>query len=176
MGEVLLLDTSAFIVGYEVVDVKLAHYTVPRVRDELTKDELQRLRLENALFRGLIKVTEPSKMYASELEEIVAEMGEGGALSEADKQLLSLGLQFKSEGQEPVIVSDDYSVQNVADRIGVSFRSLVTQGIKRQFRWEIYCPGCRKRFAGPQDGNVCPICGTELKRKPGEKRRLMRDR
>jgi UPF0271 protein len=89
-----------------------------------------------------------------------------------DALLLSLGLQLKSEGLKPVIVTDDYSIQNVSDRLGIGFRALTTHGIKRQFEWTIYCPGCRRTFPAPQPDGVCPVCGTELKRRPGRKRSL----
>ena len=56
-------------------------------------------------------------------------------LSEADKQVLALALELKGSGLTPLIVTDDYSIQNVANKIGVEFTSLMTFGIKFRFKW-----------------------------------------
>ena len=169
---VLLLDTSAFISGYEMLDASLEHLTVPEVAEELREGSLTRLRLENAQRSGRLKIFFPEPRYLEEVDAITHQLGEREVLSAADKQLLALGLQVKEGGGEPVIVSDDYSVQNTADRMSLGFQSLSTRGIQRRFEWTIYCPGCRRVFEEPQRGGVCPICGTQLKRKPGRKQSL----
>jgi UPF0271 protein len=169
---VLVLDTSAFIMGFDVIEVE--SYTVPHVRDELKRGEYNKLRFDNAVRNGWLKVVSPEPGYVDEVRSAIAEMGEVGVLSESDSQLLALGLQLRAEGLEPVIVSDDYSVQNVSSKLGMSFRSLATSGIKREFEWVVYCPGCRKTYTEPQPGGICPICGTELKRKPRKKRPIMK--
>lgn len=168
MVRVLLLDASAFILGYDASEGDLEHYTVPSVRDEV-RDDLQRIRLENAIKDGRIRLISPSSESTAQVKSVISELGESNALSETDKELLALGLQLKEEGHQPTVVSDDYSVQNVATRLGLSFKGLGTPGIKRVFEWIIYCPGCRKQFQEYQPDGVCPICGTALKRRPGKK-------
>ena len=170
MRRAVLLDTSAFILGYETSEVDADHYTVPAVREELQRENLSRLRFDTALRTGRLQVLRPGHRYAAEVEAAAAELGETGVLSHADRELLALGLQLRAEGKRPVIVSEDYSVQNMADRLGLGYRGLATPGIKRRFEWVIYCPGCRRTFKEPQPGGVCPVCGTALKRKPGRKR------
>ena len=160
----VILDTSAFIQGYNL-STDEEYYTVPEVLDEIRED-LGRLRYEGARASGRLHEVTPEKKWSDELETKSRSAGEAHKLSPTDKQLLSLGLQLKSEGKEPTIVSDDYSVQNMAVRLGFRFVSQVTKGIKKVLNWDIYCPGCRKRFDTSQEDNVCPICGTELKRKP----------
>ncbi|MFQ6052951.1 MAG: NOB1 family endonuclease [Candidatus Bathyarchaeia archaeon] len=169
MERAILLDTSAFVMGYEVSDVDADHYTVPSVRDELPDGRLTRLRFDAALRRGTLKVLTPDPRYAAKVEEIASELGEAGALSRADKELLALGLQLEAEGKTSIIVSDDYSIQNVADRLGLGYTGLATPGIRRRFEWTIYCPGCRRTFTENQPGQVCPVCGTLLKRRPSRK-------
>lgn len=168
-----MLDTSAFIMGYEATDVKAEHYTVPSVREELREGELSKLRFDTAVRNGRLKVVIPDAKYLTEVGVVTAEMGEAGVLSETDKQLLALGIHLKSESLKPIVVSDDYSVQNVANRLGLGFRSLATPGIRRQFEWIVYCPGCHRTFRTPQQGRVCPVCGTGLKRRPGRKEEIL---
>lgn len=161
----VLLDASALIQGYQAVDPELDHYTVPEVLGEV-RDDFQRARIESAMQTGSLKVVTPNGSYADRVEEAVEEMGEVGALSEADIQLLSLGLQMKVEGRQPIIVSDDYSVQNMADRLGIPYRGLATPGIRKRLKWVVYCPGCGRRFRDARPGEPCPVCDTRLKRKP----------
>ena len=172
MGKAIVLDTSALIMGYEAAEVEAKHYTVPSVRGEIQRDDIRKLRLDSAIDSGRITVKSPDIRYRAEVKRIIREMGEADALSKADAELLALGAQLKGEGWETTVVSDDYSVQNVASELGLGFKGLATQGIKRQFKWVIYCPGCRKIFEEPQDEGVCPICGTMLKRRPSRKRPL----
>ncbi len=172
MGKAIVLDTSALIMGYETAEVEAEHYTVPSVRMEIQRDDIRKLRLDSAIDAGRITVKSPDPKYRAEAERIIGELGETDALSEADAELLALGAQLKGEGWETTVVSDDYSVQNVASELGLGFKGLATQGIKRQFKWETYCPGCRRTFEEPQEDGVCPICGTELKRRPSRKRPL----
>jgi UPF0271 protein len=141
------------------------YYTVPEVLDEI-REELGRMRYEGAKASGKLREIQPEERWMKELETKALASGEAHKLSITDKQLLALALQLKTVDDVPTIVSDDYSVQNMASRLGLRFVAQVTRGIKKVYEWSIYCPGCRKRFDSPQEDNVCPICGTELKRKP----------
>jgi UPF0271 protein len=171
-AKVLVLDTSAFIAGYGSPGSGEALYTVPAVKGEVREGGLQRFRLENAEKMGILTVLEPEEKYRSEVQRVLVEMGETGVLSEADTQILSLGLQLKNEGKTTVIVSDDYAVQNVADKLGLGIKSLVTRGIKKRYRWITYCPGCRRNFQDPPADRVCTVCGTSLKRRPSTERKI----
>lgn len=171
--EVLLLDASAFILGYDTTDTNADLYTVPLVRDELREGGLARLRLDSAARNGQLKIVQPEPSHMIDVGKTIMEMGEANALSETDSQLLALGVQLISKGLGPVVVSDDYSVQNVANSLGLEFRSLATPGIKRQLTWIIYCPGCRRNFQAEHPEGICPVCGTKLRRKPGKKKQIV---
>jgi len=167
----LVLDSSAFIQGLDPQDE--AAYTVPLVVEEL-RDRFTAARLRSMEVTGRLKVVEPEQRLLDVVEGKALRMGESHALSATDKQVLALGLQLRDDGLEPVIVSDDYSVQNMADALGLRHRGLATPGIKRRFTWTLYCPGCRREYSEPQPDDVCPVCGTGLKRKPVRKRRVTR--
>ncbi len=160
----VILDTSAFIQGYNL-STDEEYYTVPEVLDEI-RGELGRLRYEGARSSGKLRETSPGEPWVREVEERARASGETHKLSATDKKLLALGLQLKAQGKEPTVVSDDYSVQNMASRLGFRFVSQATRGIKKVLTWTIYCPGCRRTFDSPQEDDVCPVCGTGLKRKP----------
>jgi UPF0271 protein len=159
-----VLDASAFIQGYNLSSDE-DYYTVPEVLGEI-REELGIMRYEGAKASGKLKETRPDAIWVKEIEAIAKATGESHKLSQTDKHLLALGLQLKARGEAPTIISDDYSVQNMASRFGLHFAAQATRGIKRVLDWSIYCPGCRRGFDSPQEDNICPICGTELKRKP----------
>ena len=87
-------------------------------------------------------------------------------LSEADIQVLALALELKDKDCNPHIVTDDYSIQNVANKLGIQFAPLITFGIRYRFSWTLYCPACFRKYAADHRSKRCEVCGTELKRKP----------
>jgi UPF0271 protein len=170
--EVFVLDTSAFIAGYGSPRSGESLYTVPAVKGEIRAGGLQRFRLENAERTGLLIVLKPEEKYRKEVQRVLSELGETRVLSEADLQVLSLGIQLQGEGNRTIIVSDDYAVQNIADRMMLGIKSVRTRGIKRRYKWITYCPGCRRTFEDPPIDNVCSVCGTFLKRRPSTERKI----
>lgn len=164
-NKILVLDTSAFIVGYEPTRNRGVHYTVVEVLEEL-RDSMAKLRLQAALDSGNLKVKRAGKRFREEVVRVAEEMGDLASLSPADISILALALQLKGLKGDLALVSDDYSVQNVADRLGIKHVSLATMGISHRIVWLTYCPGCRRTYDKPLPEGTCPICGTQLKRKP----------
>ena len=162
---IIVLDTSAFIEGYEPVVGRGEHYTTPEVLREL-RDPMMRLRLQAALDSGKLMVKRPERGFTEEVARVMEEMGELYTLSEADISILALALQLRELHREVTLISEDYSVQNIADRLGIKYVSLSTLGISHRIVWVTYCPGCRRTYEKPTPGGVCPICGTRLKRRP----------
>jgi UPF0271 protein len=67
---------------------------------------------------------------------------------------------LKGAGRNPVILTDDYGLQNIARVLGVEYSSVATRGITSVFEWLVHCPGCGRRVRG--DAKVCPDCGSRL--------------
>lgn len=166
----LILDTSAFIQGFDTNNKEIQLYTTPLVIDEI-RDEIAKIRATNWSHTGKLTVMMPDEATLKQVSARAAKMGEAKALSETDHTVLALTLQLSNQGNQATLVSDDYSVQNLADELGLDYTGMNTRGIQRRFQWIHYCPGCRRQFTGPQPDNTCPICGTELRRKPGKKSR-----
>jgi UPF0271 protein len=117
-------------------------------------------------------IRKPKDSFIQEILEASRKVGDMRYLSEADLQVLALALELKAEGLTPLVVTDDYSIQNVANKVGVEFTSLLTFGIKFRFKWVLYCPACYRKYPPDYKFKVCEVCGTELKRKPKKKTRL----
>jgi UPF0271 protein len=170
--KVLVLDTSAFIAGFDPLTVPEKQYTVPEVKNELIEGSMTWMRFNAAVESGKLTVKNPESSALGEVQEAAMKVGDMRYLSEADLQVLALALELKGSGYTPVIVTDDYSIQNVANKIGVEFASLMTFGIKFRFKWILYCPACYRKYPPDHKSKVCEVCGTELKRKPKKKTRI----
>ncbi len=166
----LVLDTSAFIAGFNSSAVDCDLYSVPEVEGELTRDDLLKVRFQAAVESGKLRILSPDARYLGAVREASKEMGDTRYLSEADMHVIALAAQLKDEERSPTIVTDDYSIQNMATKIGVNFTSLATFGIRYQLQWLLYCPGCRRKYPSDYKHRDCEICGTRLKRKPQTKK------
>ena len=133
---------------------------------------MSRLRFEAASERGRLKILRPEPQFLEEAERASREVGDVVFLSDADLEILALALQLKDLGYAPSIVTDDYSIQNVAEKVNVNFIPLITFGIRFQLEWLRYCPACHKKYPPDYRFKVCEVCGTRLKRKPQKKTRI----
>lgn len=163
---IVVLDTSAFFAGFEPFSLSEEQVTVPKVEEEVLRNSMVKMRFETAIESGKVKVREPSQESQDLAKASASKVGDSFKLSEADLQLLALALELKSSGYTPQIVTDDYSIQNVATQLGIGFLSLATFGIKRLLEWIRYCPACHRQYPANSKTKECLICGTELKRKP----------
>jgi UPF0271 protein len=145
---------------------------VPGVKKELIAGSMPWMRFNAAIENRKLTVRSPKSSVFQDVQEASRKVGDMRYLSEADMQVLALALELKGRGLSPVIVTDDYSIQNVANKIDVEFTSLMTFGIKFRFKWILYCPACYRKYPPDYKFKVCEVCGTELKRKPKKKTRL----
>jgi endoribonuclease Nob1 len=162
---VLILDTTAFIMGYEATNISDVQFSVPMVAKELTEDSTPWLRFKIAQEKHALQVRSPEKKHLEEAKKIAGKMGEVRHLSDADMEILSLSLELKNEKMEPIIVSDDYAIQNIAEKIGIGYISLSTIGIRYQMEWRLYCPACHKRYPSSSTLTICRVCGSPLKKR-----------
>jgi UPF0271 protein len=162
----VVLDTSAFIAGFDPSAISDAAYTVPSVERELTSNSIIYTRFKTAAGSGKLRVKTPNNVYFSQVEASSTVVGDIRLLSEVDIEVLALALELKALDENPLIVTDDYSIQNVANNLGLGFVPLMTFGIRYRLDWTIYCPGCHRKYPADYKSKTCKTCGTELKRKP----------
>ena len=139
---------------------------MPNVEKEIRTKTMTSIRFQAAVENEKIFIKQPSEGSLKKIEICAAAVGDTFFLSETDKQLLALALELRSPEQNPQIVTDDYSIQNVARRLGIGFTSLATLGIHRVIEWVRYCPACRRKYPANYASKECTVCGTKLKRKP----------
>jgi UPF0271 protein len=164
--KVMVLDTSAFIGGFDPFSINEDQVAPPLVEEEIKRDTMRTLRFNTAVENGKIKIIEPSAEAINETKASATTAGDAFYLSETDLQVLALALELKKKGNDPQIVTDDYSIQNIAKKLDLKFVSMITFGIRRFLTWIRYCPACHKKYPANYKGKECEICGAELKRKP----------
>lgn len=166
LKKAVVLDTSALIAGFDPLSIEGEHYTVPKVKDEIAEDSMADVRFKIAVENGKLRVRIPNEISLSKIKASATVVGDTFFLSETDLQVLALALELKTEGYTPLIVTDDYSIQNVANQVGIEFVSLATYGIRRRLHWIRYCPACHRKYPADSKQKTCEVCGTPLKRKP----------
>jgi len=164
--KVIVLDSSAFIAGFDPLSVTEEVWSASSVERELASYSLAWTRFKTALESGKLKVMTPSQAFLERVKESSKTVGDVLFLSEVDMQVLALALELKTTGQSPLIVTDDYSIQNVADQLGLEFAPLMTFGIRFRHQWIMYCPACYRKYPPDWQVEACTVCGTKLKRKP----------
>jgi UPF0271 protein len=148
-----VLDTSAILSGKDFSsDYEL--YSSPMIIEELKHGRMRR-RLEFLLESGL-RVMSPSEDIMKEVRKCAEDTGDIARVSEADLEILSLAKELNA-----VLLSDDYSIQNIASKLKVDFKGVAQDGITEIFKWEYRCKGCARYWEKMHD--ACPVCGSELK-------------
>ena len=152
-----VLDTSVLYygkdlpTGYELI-------ISPGVVRELEKEGMgERLEL---LLATRIRVSSPTKRSLQRVEKEALGTGDSSRLSETDKEILALAMDLGYQ-----LLTDDYSIQNLATVLGVPYRGFDQKGITKVLVWEAKCTGCGK-ILGPEI-KECDVCGrpTKMRRK-----------
>lgn len=150
---IYVLDTSAILSGKffggNVV-------TSPLVLKEI-KPKGHSWRLLKYMESAGMKIIQPPKEAVEEVIKIARKTGDIAKLSDVDIEVLALAHHLKG-----ILLTDDYSMQNVADELGICYRSIIEKGIKRRIYWIFKCASCGKYFDKYMD--KCPICGGEIRR------------
>ncbi len=162
----MVLDTSAFVGGFDPFTIREDQVAPPTVEEEVKRNSMTLMRFSAAVESGRLKIFVPGQKSLDAVKVSATSLGDSFFLSETDMQVLALALEIKTRGDNPKIVTDDYSIQNVATKLRIDFVSLVTFGIRRQLKWIRYCPACHKTYSPNCKSKTCSICGTDLKRKP----------
>ncbi|MEM2904942.1 MAG: hypothetical protein QW587_04300 [Candidatus Bathyarchaeia archaeon] len=171
---VLVLDTSAFIMGYNPLSSDEEQYSTPTVKEELRPGETPRLRFEVAESLGKLRSISPPAEHLAELEATGRYTQTSGELSRADREVVALALKLRGKGLDPLLVTDDYDLQNVAEAVGIRYTSLANLGIRYRYDWVLACPGCRRVYPATERSATCRICGAALKRRVGRAEKALR--
>jgi UPF0271 protein len=159
----VVLDTTALVTGV-VLRLTGKLFTTPLVTKEATTKR-SRNTLDLAVESKKLIIMKPHQNYVEKINKVAQETGDVFSLSETDNSVLALALQLDNEMGDILLITDDYSIQNIANKLNIPYQSLAQLGIKSLWEWRIYCPACRQTYTNKKQGDRCPNCNTPLKRK-----------
>lgn len=158
-----VLDTGFFLSGMDPASIEGECHITPEIKDEVKKGFPAR-KMEYFIESGVVKISSPSMGIVERIERKAEETGDIARLSRADISVLALALEISA-----TIITDDYSVQNIAEELTIPYVGINERGIKEVWRWKYRCTGCGRVYDEWHD--VCPICGSPLKTYfPGNRR------
>jgi UPF0271 protein len=146
-----VLDASALLTGRPFVGEL---YTVPEVLSEVRRHGVT-FSLE-AILETRVALRQPSREATEAVAAASGTTGDAPRLSPTDVALLALALDL-----DATLVTDDYSIQNVARFLAVPYEGVVEPGIRERWTWTYRCPGCKRTWREWRD--ECPTCGTPLR-------------
>ncbi len=147
-----VLDSSAFIHEYHTTEQTAS---VPLVREELEDESAYRY---DAMEGSGMHIHIPTDETIDTVRRAADELGDLEELSRTDVRLIATA--FELDG---TLVTDDYAMQNVAEKLNVTVEVIAREGISEQRRWTFQCQGCGREFDEQRDR--CEICGSPLSRK-----------
>ncbi len=149
--ERLVLDTSALF-SMEDLPQNAEVFVTPSVLEELRRYEDRRVER----WGDLLRTSEASSGSVKKVKEAAQRTGDIARVSPTDIEVLALAIDF-----EAVLLTDDYSIQNLAAYLGVPYRPVGMRGIKKVFKWRYKCVGCGRVF--DKEMPECSVCGSQLR-------------
>ena len=149
---------ETYIIDSGVIFLRKALYenmiTIPEVIDEI-KDE------DSKFYLSLLnlRVEDVDDKYVKKAIEGAKKTGDVHKLSNTDIKLIAKAIEVCEKiGKDKVILlTDDYSIQNLAMYFGIKFENVVQKTISKVFKWVKVCKGCGRKI----EDDVCPVCGSE---------------
>lgn len=166
-GRIFIVDTT--IILYGNINRLSMHEKVistgailEEIRSKFPRFRLQILK-ENPNFSTL----QPDHQSLEHAKVIAEKTGTRG-LSRADCSIIAIAFQLKERGYKPMVLTDDYAIQNVLKSAGLPYKPFTTSGIKKTIKWMYSCKACGASFKKPPGDRECPECGTTglIRRKP----------
>jgi UPF0271 protein len=168
--QIFIIDTSAILSGIPINLDNVDMVTVSSVSKELKPGGRDYKIFEFLLEKGL-EILSASKKSMNVINKTAEETGDKDRLSSTDVEILALALDINEDPNKyAIILTDDYSIQNIANYLDIDFKRFSQKGITKKFKWRNSCPGCGKRFK--ESIKVCPICGTKTKSSIVQKKQI----
>lgn len=155
-----ILDAAGIFASIQLLSSEPCYTTKDVVNEILDEDSRRSLQL--AINTGKLIITEPEKQHVKLAERAAEELGELGRLSQADISVISLGLMLREQCFDVIIVTDDYSIQNLAQYLGFKIRGIKRREFIGVVRYVYICPVCGHIDKKP---GKCPKCNAVLRRK-----------
>ena len=156
-----VLDATSFYAGIPFSSQEQS-FTTPLVFEEIKHIKKSHDAVQTLIDLGRLKIVEPEEKIIDFILEKAKNTGDLLNLSKEDVSVLALCIQLNGE-----LVTDDYTVSNVAKHLNLKVIPIMTKGISKIFDSVYFCPACNKIF---EKMSECPICGSKLKKKSAKRK------
>lgn len=150
-----VLDATAFYAGIPFASQEQS-FTTPLVLEEIKHIKKSHDAVQTLIDLDRLRIVEPEQKNIEFILEKAKNTGDLLNLSKEDVSVLALCIQLGGE-----IVTDDYTVSNVAKHMSLKVIPIMTKGISKILDSAYFCPACDKTF---EKISECPICGSKLKK------------
>jgi len=147
----LVLDTSALFSMQDLPPDTEVH-TTPSVIAELEKYGDKR----TGYWEHALKISHPGADSLRQVKDAAEKTGDLLRLSQTDLEVLALAMEL-----DATILTDDYSIQNLAKYMDIEYKAVGLKGIKKLVKWKLRCTGCGRIW--DKEYQECPVCGSPLK-------------
>lgn len=156
-----VLDATSFYAGVPFSSQEQS-FTTPLVFEEIKHIKKSHDAVQTLIDLDRLKIIEPEEKFTKFILEESKHTGDLSELSKEDMSVLALCVQLNGE-----LVTDDYTVSNVARHLNLKVIPIMTKGISKVLDSVYSCPACNKSFKKMSD---CPICGSKLKKKSAQRK------
>jgi len=159
-----IIDTTALLTWHIPFDKDAINVTTGSVLKEIKKDELTKSIIDSYLETKRIVVMNPKEEYINKAYRLALETGDKIKMSDTDIEIVALVLQLVDEGGDVEVITDDYSIQNILQRMNINILSYFRK-IKNIYNWVLVCEKCGKKYPSDYDREYCEVCGGRIIRK-----------
>lgn len=155
---IYIIDSSAVLSGKPLPLDQEQCWTAEEISNEFSVGGSSYRMFQYLREKGL-SLHHPTEESKKMIHDTIKRMGEGFRLSSADQAILALAVDVRNvEKKKAIILTDDYSIQNIASVLNIAFQPILQTGITKTFKWIRRCRGCGRILSN--DESDCKICGS----------------
>jgi len=129
-----ILDAAALLNNESFeFEKRVKYFTTSKVFDEW-KDFRSKQLAENAFAAGLLTIQDPCPLSIQKTDQKAAESGT--EIGDADVSLIGLAIEFRERNEKFIVITDDYSVQNILKKLKIKFRGVIQKEIKKHIKFK----------------------------------------
>ena len=160
---IMVLDAGAFIngIGPQLPGIIVTSpLVIQEIRSPHAKEIIARLSAANRL-----RVVAPSSDIILEVQKLLHHTRDQFVVSPTDTEILALAYDYHKKSKKVLLITDDYAIQNIAKIMKLHYTGYGQKGIRKVWKWQIYCPSCFQKYSDARVGDSCITCGAKLKRR-----------
>ena len=158
MDSSVILDASAFYAGIPFLGSAKC-YTTSSVLDEIKHIKKAFSATEALIDAGNLQIKEPDVKFIDAAKKLAQKSGDLVKMSKPDLSVIALALELKD--YNPLIVTDDYAIANVAELSSIKVSYVMSKGITKVGNWIRYCSACGILYG--KNEKICNVCGNRLR-------------